>query len=89
MRTDTATRLVPAAPEAVYRAFVDATALMAWLPPAGMSGRALLFEPWEGGCHHHHQRRVLRFRSASAAMAFRCCADGTTCRLGQDLIQSA
>ena len=22
---------------------------MAWLPPAGMSGRTLLFEPWEGG----------------------------------------
>ena len=22
---------------------------MAWLPPAGMSGRSLLFEPWEGG----------------------------------------
>lgn len=49
MRTDTATRLVPAAPEAVYRAFVDAGSLMAWLPPTGMSGRALLFEPWEGG----------------------------------------
>lgn len=49
MRTDTATRLVEAAPEAVYDAFTDAGALMQWLPPAGMSGRALLFEPREGG----------------------------------------
>jgi uncharacterized protein YndB with AHSA1/START domain len=48
-RTDTATRLIHASPEAVYAAFTDEEALMAWLPPAGMSGRALLFEPWEGG----------------------------------------
>jgi uncharacterized protein YndB with AHSA1/START domain len=48
-RVDTAARFVCAAPEAVYRAFVDPSALMAWLPPEGMSGRALLFEPWPGG----------------------------------------
>lgn len=48
-RTDTASRLVPASAEAVYDAFLDPEALMAWLPPAGMSGRALLFEPWQGG----------------------------------------
>lgn len=48
-RTDTATRLVRASPDTVYRAFVDPSALMAWLPPKGMSGRALQFEPWEGG----------------------------------------
>ncbi len=48
-RTDSATRLVRASPEAVYRAFVDPSALMAWLPPEGMSGRALLLEPWPGG----------------------------------------
>jgi len=49
MRTDTATRLVPASPDALYRAFVDPEALIAWLPPKGMSGRVLLFEPREGG----------------------------------------
>jgi uncharacterized protein YndB with AHSA1/START domain len=49
MRTDTATRLVHASPETVYRAFVDPKALIEWLPPEGMSGRLLLFEPWEGG----------------------------------------
>ena len=49
MRTDTATRLIHASPDALFRAFVDPAALMAWLPPEGMSGRVLLFEPWEGG----------------------------------------
>ena len=49
MRTDTATRLVRASPDVLYRAFVEPGALMAWLPPEGMSGRALLFEPREGG----------------------------------------
>lgn len=49
MRTDTATRFIAASPEVLYRAFLDPEALAAWLPPAGMSGRILLFEPWEGG----------------------------------------
>lgn len=48
-RVDSAARLVPAPPERVYGAFVDVEALMAWLPPRGMTGRALLFEPREGG----------------------------------------
>ena len=48
-RTDTASRLIAATPEAIYRAFVDPEALIAWLPPEGMSGRILLFEPREGG----------------------------------------
>ncbi|HEX8572566.1 MAG TPA: SRPBCC domain-containing protein [Allosphingosinicella sp.] len=49
MRTDTATRLVEASPDEIYRAFVDPEALMAWLPPRGMSGRILRFEPRQGG----------------------------------------
>ncbi len=48
-RIDTASRLIAASPEAVYAAFVDPDRLMLWLPPTGMTGRALLFEPWEGG----------------------------------------
>lgn len=48
-RSDSAVRLIRASPEAIYGAFVDSEALMAWLPPEGMSGRALLFEPREGG----------------------------------------
>ena len=48
-RTDTASRLIPASSDAIYAALVDPDALMAWLPPEGMTGRALLFEPWQGG----------------------------------------
>lgn len=51
MRTDTATRFVPASAEELYRAFVDPDALIAWLPPKGMSGRILEFEPWQGGSY--------------------------------------
>ena len=48
-RTDTASRLIPASADAITRALLDPGALMAWLPPEGMTGRALLFEPWQGG----------------------------------------
>jgi uncharacterized protein YndB with AHSA1/START domain len=60
-RTDTASRLIAASPEAIYRALLDADSLMAWLPPAGMRGRALLFEPWQGG----RFRIELRYESAA------------------------
>jgi uncharacterized protein YndB with AHSA1/START domain len=43
-RTDTASRIVAASPDAVYRAFSTAESLMAWLPPGGMSGRALAYD---------------------------------------------
>ena len=48
-RTDTASRLVSASSDAIYAALIDPDALMAWLPPEGMTGRAILFEPWQGG----------------------------------------
>jgi uncharacterized protein YndB with AHSA1/START domain len=48
-RTDTASRRIAASPEAIYRVLTDPEALMAWLPPTGMTGQTLLFEPWEGG----------------------------------------
>jgi uncharacterized protein YndB with AHSA1/START domain len=60
-RTDIASRPIAASPAAVYRALLDPSALMAWLPPAGMSGRVLLFEPWEGG----RFRIELRYDSAA------------------------
>jgi uncharacterized protein YndB with AHSA1/START domain len=62
IRTDAASRLIAASPDVIYRALVDPAALMAWLPPKGMSGRALLFEPWEGGRY----RIALRYDSAAA-----------------------
>lgn len=40
---------VQAAPDAIYQAFATPDALMAWLPPQGMSGRALDYEFREGG----------------------------------------
>jgi uncharacterized protein YndB with AHSA1/START domain len=48
-RSDTASRVITAAPDTIYRAFVSATALMKWLPPSGMSGRALEYDFREGG----------------------------------------
>lgn len=48
-RTDTASRIVRAAPEAIYAAFVDPDAQARWLPPDGMTGRFERFEPWPGG----------------------------------------
>lgn len=49
MRTDRASRLIAAAPERVYRAFIDAEDLAAWLVPEGMSGEMLEFDPRAGG----------------------------------------
>ena len=49
LRTDRAARVVSASPEAVSRALLEPDRLMEWLPPQGMSGRALLFDPRQGG----------------------------------------
>lgn len=48
-RTDTVSRIVATNPDAVYRAFSTAESLMAWLPPGGMTGRALAYDFREGG----------------------------------------
>lgn len=48
-RVDEASRLVAAAPRAVYRALVDEDALAAWLPPDGMTGRFERFDLRPGG----------------------------------------
>jgi uncharacterized protein YndB with AHSA1/START domain len=42
-------RLVHASAERIYAAFVDADALVAWLPPAGMTGAMHAFDPRVGG----------------------------------------
>jgi uncharacterized protein YndB with AHSA1/START domain len=49
LRVDTASLIVAAPPEVIYEAFVDADALLAWLPPAGMTGEMLEFEARPGG----------------------------------------
>jgi uncharacterized protein YndB with AHSA1/START domain len=48
-RRDTASLVVPANTDMAYRALADPEALMAWLPPGGMSGRALEYDFREGG----------------------------------------
>jgi uncharacterized protein YndB with AHSA1/START domain len=62
-RTDTASRVVPAAPDRVYAALVDPAALTVWLPPEGMSGRFERFDARPGGSY----RLVLTYADASAA----------------------
>lgn len=48
-RTDAASIEVSAAPAAVYAAFAESDKLMAWLPPGGMTGRALEYDFRAGG----------------------------------------
>jgi uncharacterized protein YndB with AHSA1/START domain len=50
-RTDRASRVVDAAPERAYAALVDPDALVAWLPPAGMTGRFERFDCRTGGSY--------------------------------------
>jgi uncharacterized protein YndB with AHSA1/START domain len=42
-------RVINAAPEAVYRAYLDPDALVAWLPPGSMRGVVHAFDAREGG----------------------------------------
>ena len=62
-RTDKASRVVAAAPSRVFAALVDADALLAWLPPRGMSGRFERFDFRPGGSY----RLVLTYADASGA----------------------
>ena len=48
-RSDVATRVINASADSIYHAFASAGSLMQWLPPLGMSGRALAYEFREGG----------------------------------------
>jgi uncharacterized protein YndB with AHSA1/START domain len=65
LRTDSASAVIDALPEAVYRAVADPDALMAWLPPEGMSGRVLEYDFREGGRY----RIELTYGDAAAAGA--------------------
>jgi uncharacterized protein YndB with AHSA1/START domain len=62
-RTDIASRVIRAPLEAVYAALVDPEALLAWLPPAGMSGRFEHFDGRPGGAY----RLVLTYADATGA----------------------
>src|SRR4051812_36145645 len=59
-RTDTASRTIVAPPDRVYAALIDPEALLAWLPPSGMSGRFEHFDARPGGSY----RLVLTYADA-------------------------
>lgn len=48
-RSDSGSRVIKAAPEAIYRACLEAAAVACWRPPAGMTARIERFDPREGG----------------------------------------
>lgn len=60
-RTDTASRVIATTPDRVYGALVDPFALVAWLPPRGMTGHVERFDPRPGGAY----RMVLRYEAGS------------------------
>lgn len=62
-RTDTASCVIAAPPERAYAALVDPGALVAWLPPRGMSGMFERFDARPGGSY----RLVLTYANASGA----------------------
>lgn len=48
MRVDAASRFIAAEPDDVFRAFVDPAAMLAWLPPDGMTARFERFDAEAG-----------------------------------------
>jgi len=62
-RTDIASRVIAAPPGRVFAALLDRDALMAWLPPKGMTARFERFDPRPGGSY----RLVLTYSDASGA----------------------
>jgi uncharacterized protein YndB with AHSA1/START domain len=62
-RTDRASRVLAAPPGRVYEAFTDPEALVAWLPPEGMTGRFDSFDLRPGGSY----RLVLTYADAAGA----------------------
>ncbi len=61
--TDTAFRNIRATPSALYQAMVTARALEQWLPPSGMTGEMVEFDPRPGGRY----RMILRYDDADIA----------------------
>jgi uncharacterized protein YndB with AHSA1/START domain len=60
-RTDTACRVIAAPRERVYAALIDPDALVAWLPPTGMTGRFERFDARPGGTY----RLILTYADAA------------------------
>src|SRR5512146_330444 len=62
-RTDSGTRVMAAPLERVWAALIDPEALVAWLPPGGMTGRFERFDARPGGSY----RMVLTYADAIGA----------------------
>ena len=62
-RVDQGTRVMAAPPARVWAALVDPEALLAWLPPGGMTGRFERFDARPGGSY----RMVLTYADAAGA----------------------
>jgi uncharacterized protein YndB with AHSA1/START domain len=62
-RTDSGSRVIAAPPQRVWAALVDPEALLAWLPPGGMTGRFERFDARPGGSY----RMVLTYAEVSGA----------------------
>jgi len=50
-RTDTASRVIKALPQNIYKALVDPEALVSWLPPKGMKGHIFELDARVGGAY--------------------------------------
>jgi uncharacterized protein YndB with AHSA1/START domain len=50
-RTDSASRVIKALPQNIYKALVDPEALVSWLPPKGMKGHIYEFDARAGGAY--------------------------------------
>ena len=62
-RTDSASRVIAAPLTQVFAALVDRDALLAWLPPEGMTARFERFDPRPGGSY----RLILTYLDPSGA----------------------
>ena len=62
-RTDSGSRVIAAPVDRVWAALVDREALLAWLPPGGMTGRFERFDARPGGSY----RLVLTYSDAAGA----------------------
>ena len=62
-RTDVASRVIAAPHAQVFAALLDSDALMAWLPPQGMTASFERFDPRPGGSY----RLVLTYADASGS----------------------
>jgi uncharacterized protein YndB with AHSA1/START domain len=67
-------RIIPGPRGTVFAAFLDAEALLAWLPPTGMAGEIHRFEPRQGGGYE----MTLRYDHPSPERRGKTTADADT-----------